>query len=65
MITNISCPACQRGVIKVEAHLLASGKEFGCTSCDASISVAKHSQNTLQKGIEDYDKLQDEIVAAK
>lgn len=62
MLVDIACPACKVGSISLEPHLLAQGASFSCNSCDAEISVANESKNTLKHSVEQYDSHKENLI---
>lgn len=59
MSVEISCPACGEGKFYLKPELLLTGKTFGCSSCDAEISLCDDSKNDLAKGLQDFRNIEE------
>ncbi|GAB5350214.1 hypothetical protein [Alteriqipengyuania sp. 357] len=57
MGVTIPCPACNVGSILIEPRMLASGSRFACNHCGAALAIAPQSVETLERGINAYEKI--------
>ena len=61
MHVDISCPACQVGLIRIEPALLAQGASFSCQHCQSKVSVAQSSKAQLTDGVQSYQEYRETL----
>ncbi len=61
MITEISCPACQNGIIQIDPKMLAFGASFPCNVCDAKVALADGSKDVFRSKLKAYEQYQNQV----